>query len=137
TGDIRAISPEQLKRSQQAMSNIVAKNLPLTKATIEFSEGYPALAPTENNTKLLAYYDKVSVDLGYGNVRAVKPRDAGAADISFTSGYVDMALDGLGPRCAGGHTVNETADPRTIPMEARRVALLLYRLLASNILEKK
>jgi glutamate carboxypeptidase len=129
TGDIRAISPEQLKRAQDVMMSIVATHLPQTHAEITFGEGYPPLAPTDGNKQLLGLFDKVSQDLGYGKVTAVKPRNAGAADISFTSGYVDMALDGLGPRCDGGHTVAETADPRTIPMEATRVAVLLYRLL--------
>ncbi len=137
TGDIRAMSPAQLKKAQEEMMNIVEKHLPKTKAEIVFGEGYPPLAPTTGNYKLLEFYDKVSVDVGYGNVRAVKPRDAGAADISFTSGFVDMALDGLGPRCSGGHTVNETADPRTIPMEARRVAILLHRLTSAPAASKK
>jgi len=137
TGDIRAISPAQLKKAQEVMRNIVEKHLPQTKAEIAFGEGYPPLAPTEGNYKLLELYGDVSMDVGYGKVSAVKPRNAGAADISFTSGFVDMALDGLGPRCSGGHTVNETADPRTIPMEARRVAILLHRLLAERAINKK
>jgi len=128
TGDIRAISPEQLKKAQEVMMDVVAKHLPQTQAEIKFDEGYPPLAPTPGNHQLLNYFDKVSKDLGYGSVRAVNPRDAGAADISFTSGYVDMAMDGLGPRSDGGHTINETADPRTLPMEAKRAAILLYRL---------
>ncbi len=128
TGDIRAISPEQLKKAQGVMMEVVARHLPKTNAEIKFSEGYPPLAPTPGNYQLLGAFDQVSKDLGYGTVRAVNPRDAGAADISFTSGYVDMAMDGLGPRSAGGHTVNETADPRTLPMEAKRSAVLLYRL---------
>jgi glutamate carboxypeptidase len=128
TGDIRAISPEQLKKAQEAMTAIVNKHLPQTQATILFGEGYPPLAPTEGNKQLLAYFNQVSRDLGLGTVTAVNPRDAGAADISFTSGYVDMALDGVGMRTTGGHTVNEKADPRSIAKEAKRVAVLLYRL---------
>lgn len=128
TGDIRAVSPEQLKKAQATMMDVVQKNLPQTSAEIRFSEGYPPLAPTPGNYELLGYFDLVSKDLGYGAVRAVNPRDAGAADISFTSGYVDMAMDGLGPRSSGGHTVQETADPRTIPLQAKRAAILLYRL---------
>jgi glutamate carboxypeptidase len=130
TGDIRTISPDQLKKAQETMKGIVQKHLPQTSAEISFGEGYPPLAPTAGNTELLGYFNKVSHDLGFGDVAAVRPRDAGAADISFTSGYVDMALDGLGPRTTGGHTINEKADPRTIPMEAKRVAVLLYRLLS-------
>ena len=108
--------------------NVVADHLAQTQAEIKFYEGYPPLAPTPGNYQLLQYFDLVSRDLGYGSVAAVNPRNAGAADISFTSGYVDMAMDGLGPRSAGGHTENETADPRTLPMETKRAAILLYRL---------
>ena len=128
TGDIRAMSPEQLKKAQDVMKEIASRHLPNTQAELVFGEGYPPLAPTDGNYKLLGYFDKVSTDLGYGSVRAVNPRDAGAADISFTSGYIDMAMDGLGLRSSGGHTVNETADPRTLPMQTKRTAVLLYRL---------
>ncbi|MBA4054885.1 MAG: peptidase M20, partial [Marivirga sp.] len=137
TGDIRAVSPEQLKKAQEIMMDVVQKHLPQTSAEIKFDEGYPPLAPTPGNYQLLGYFDQVSKDLGYGSVRAVNPRDAGAADISFTSGYVDMAMDGLGPRSAGGHTVNETADPRTIPLQAKRAAILLYRLTATKAQPKR
>lgn len=128
TGDIRAISPEQLKKTQEVMREIVTRHRPQTKAEISFGEGYPPLAPVAGNYELLDYFSKVSNDLGFGNVRAVNPRDAGAADISFTAPFVEMAMDGLGPGSAGGHTVNETADPRTISMQAKRAAVLMYRL---------
>lgn len=135
TGDIRAMSPEQLAKAQSVMKEITSQHLPNTHAEIAFGEGYPPLAPTQENYKLLSYFNNVSNDLGYGSVRAVNPRDAGAADISFTSGYVDMAMDGLGLRSSGGHTVNEQADPRTLPMQTKRTAVLLYRL-AYNKVEK-
>lgn len=128
TGDIRAISPEQLAHAQEVMKQIVSHHLPHTTAAITFGEGYPPLAPTPGNYQLLKTFDQVSKDLNFGSVRAVNPRDAGAADISFTSGYVDMAMDGLGLRSSGGHTVNETADPRTLVMQTKRVAVLLSRL---------
>jgi len=133
TGDIRAISPEQLKKTQKTMRDIVSKHRPQTKAEISFGEGYPPLAPVAGNYELLSYFDKVSNDLGFGSVKAVNPRDAGAADISFTAPYVDMAIDGLGPGSAGGHTVNETADPRTLAMQAKRAAVLIYRLTQSAV----
>ena len=59
---------------------------------------------------------------------AVNPRDAGAADVSFTQGRTPMAIDGVGLMGTGGHTLGETADLRTLPLNARRVALLLARL---------
>jgi glutamate carboxypeptidase len=128
TGDIRAVSPEQLKRAQNVMQEIVSKHLPQTNATFVLSEGYPPLAPTEGNYKLLEYYNKVSEDLNFGKVTAVNPRNAGAADISFTAGYVDMAIDGLGLTGGHGHTEKEYANLKTLPMQTKRVALLLYRL---------
>ncbi len=91
SGDIRAISPDQLRKTQDTMKAIVARNLPQTQAEITFGEGYPPLAPSDGNYALLTYFSKVSADLGFGSVKAVNPRDAGAADISFTAGYVEMA----------------------------------------------
>ena len=133
TGDIRAMSAEQLEKAQSVMKEIVARHLPMTEATITFDEGYPPLAPTDGNYELLKLFDKTSRDLGFGGVDAVKPRNAGAADISFTAGLVDMALDGVGLGSTGGHTVNETANLKTLSMQAKRTAILLYRLTSSNV----
>ena len=129
TGDIRAMSAEQLKKCQETMTAIVARNLPKTSAEIVFGNGgYPPLAPTEGNFALLKMYDQASRDLGFGAIAPVKPRDAGAADISFTAGYVDMAMDGIGAGGSGGHTIHEVANLKAITMEAKRTAILLYRL---------
>ncbi|HNV28993.1 MAG TPA: M20/M25/M40 family metallo-hydrolase [Cyclobacteriaceae bacterium] len=137
TGDIRAISPEQLKRAQEVMQRVVDKHLPQTNATLTFDEGYPPLAPTDGNKKLLEYYTKVSEDLGLGKVTAVNPRDAGAADISFTAGYVDMAIDGLGLFGGHGHTDKEYANLNWLPKQTKRIALLMYRLTQNPISNKK
>jgi glutamate carboxypeptidase len=110
------------------MRSIVGRNLTGAMASIEFTEGYPPLAPSEGNQRLLALYDRASRDLGFGAVTAVDPAAAGAADISFTAGLVDMALDGLGLMGTGGHTVEETADLATLPSQTKRAALLMYRL---------
>jgi glutamate carboxypeptidase len=128
TGDLRTISPEQLERSRDRMREIVAESLPGTSAEIEFRDGYPPLAPTEGNRKLLEVYDQASRDLGYGPVEAVDPRRAGAADVSFCSGRVDGALCGLGLMGSGGHTEDETADLRTLTSQTQRAALLIWRL---------
>ena len=133
TGDIRAMSPEQLMKAQKVMKEIVARHLPMTDATITFDEGYPPLAPTDGNYELLKLFDKTSRDLGFGGVEAVKPRNAGAADISFTAGLVDMALDGVGLGSTGGHTVNETANLKSMALQAKRTAILLYRLTNTTV----
>jgi len=128
TGDIRAVSPEQLARVQDAMRALAADNLPHTSATLSFDDGYPPLAPTDGNRELLAIYSRASQDLGYGAVVAVNPLFAGAADVSFTAAHVDKAIDGLGMSGSAGHTVEETGILSALPQQAKRAALLMYRL---------
>ncbi|MCC7185921.1 MAG: M20/M25/M40 family metallo-hydrolase, partial [Acidobacteria bacterium] len=127
-GDLRALSPEQFAQAKKAMEAIVAKNLPQTSATITFDDGYPPLAPQPGNERLLALYDQASRDVGAGPVIAVDPDKAGAADVSFVSSLVPMILDGVGLMGGGGHTVNETAEMRTLPSQTKRMAVLLARL---------
>jgi glutamate carboxypeptidase len=128
TGDIRAISPEQLQRVQQTIQALISEKLPHTSATFNFGDGYPPMAPTDGNRHLLAIYSQASQDLGLGVVRAVNPLMAGAADVSFSAEHVDMAIDGLGMSGSAGHTVEETGILIALPQQAKRAALLMYRL---------
>jgi glutamate carboxypeptidase len=130
SGDLRTLSPDQLARAQERMRRIVAASPAHAGAAIAFDEGYPPLPPTDGNRRLLALFDQASRDLGFGEVTATDPARAGAADISFTSGKTPAALDALGLKGSGGHTVKETADLRTLPMQAKRAAVLLARLTA-------
>jgi glutamate carboxypeptidase len=127
-GDLRALSIEQRERAKDTMRRISSDSGAQTSAEITFEDLYPPLAPTEGNRRLLALFDEASRDLGFGPVDAVDPSRAGAADVSFTAGLVEMAIDGIGLMGTGGHTVAETADLRTLPMQAKRVAVLLHRL---------
>jgi glutamate carboxypeptidase len=127
-GDLRTLSPEQLASTKAVMREIVARPLPHTTSEIEFDDGYPPMAPTEGNRRLLALYDAVSRDLGLGPVTATEPWKAGAADVSFVAGLVPMALDGIGLAGWDDHTDRETADLRMLPALTKRAALLLYRL---------
>jgi glutamate carboxypeptidase len=128
SGDLRALSVAQFASARKTMTEIVAASLPGTHAEIAFDEGYPPLSPTDGNRRLLASYDQASRDVGTGPVTAVNPDLAGAADVSFVAAHVAMVLDGVGLMGDGGHTVNETADLRTLPSQTKRAALLLYRL---------
>jgi glutamate carboxypeptidase len=127
-GDIRAISPEQLAAAQATMRSIAAASLPGTKSDLTFDDGYPPLAPSDGNRRLLALYDQVSRDLGLWPVVAVDPMRAGAADVSFTAPYVPMAMDALGLSGWGGHTDKETADLRMFAPQTKRAAILIHRL---------
>jgi len=128
TGDLRTLSPEQLARARKTMTDIVADHLPHTTAEITFADGYPPMAPTDGNRKLLAMYSKVSTDLGFWPVTAVDPSRAGAADVSFVASIVPMAIDGLGLSGHDDHTEKETADLRMLPVQTKRAAVLMYRL---------
>lgn len=128
TGDMRTISPEQLARTQAAMRAIVAKHLPKTDAKIEFLDGYPPMAPSDGNKRLLGMYDRASQDLGLGAVQGVDPSRAGAADVAFIAPFVPMIIDGIGLSGHDDHSDKETADLRMLPAQTKRAAVLLWRL---------
>ena len=128
TGDLRTITLEQLERARATMRFTVLESLPRTSATITFDDGYPPLAPSDGNLRLLAMFSQVSEDLDYGEVTAVDPRNAGAADVSFTAGFVEIAIDGLGPGGGNDHTVDEWIDLPTLAMQSKRAAVLMHRL---------
>jgi glutamate carboxypeptidase len=128
SGDLRTVTLEQRERTKERMRKIVAAHLPQTSAEIVFEDGYPPMAPTDGNARLLRLYDGVSRDLGFGPVTAVNPRRAGAADISFAADHVEMAIDGLGLLGGDAHTPDEFADLRTFQIQTQRLALLLFRL---------
>jgi glutamate carboxypeptidase len=127
-GDLRALTPEQLQRAMATMQRVAARHYPGTGARLTFDEGYPPFAQTAGNDTLLMMVDRASRDAGLPPVGAVDPLRAGAADISFVAGRVDMAIDGLGLKGRSDHTVEETADLSMLPVQAKRAALLLHRL---------
>jgi glutamate carboxypeptidase len=126
-GDLRAVSLEQLRHTQERMRAIVADNLPQTSAEITFDDSFPPMGPTDGNRQLLQTFSDVSVDLGYEPIVALDPLERGAADVSFVAEYVD-AIDGLGAGGSGGHTVEERVNLNTIPVATKRAAVLIYRL---------
>jgi glutamate carboxypeptidase len=127
-GDMRTLSPEQLARAKQAMAAIVKESLPHAESAITFEDGYPPLAPTDGNRKLLAMYDQASRDVGAGPVGPVDPDRAGAADVSFVAGHVPLILDGIGLMGTNDHTPEETADLDTLLSQSKRAAVFLLRL---------
>jgi len=127
-GDLRALTVEQFEKAKATMRAIVAESLPRTQAQITFDDGYPPLAPSAGNERLLVMYDRASRDLGLGPVTAVSPDRAGAADVSFVAGEVRMIIDAIGLKGRDDHSPAETADLRTLPVQAKRAALLIARL---------
>lgn len=126
-GDIRTLTDEQLERTRAAMRAIVARSLPRTQAEISFTDGYPSMVATEANHALLRRFDEVSRALDLSPIEPFDPARRGAADISFVAPYV-AGLDGLGVVGGGSHTVDERIDLRSLPIAARRAAVLIHRL---------
>ncbi|MBT3426797.1 MAG: M20/M25/M40 family metallo-hydrolase [Gammaproteobacteria bacterium] len=127
-GGLRTISRKQELEARKAMQEVVENgSLPETAAEINFSDGYPAMSPSQGNMALFAVLDSVSQDLGYGTMTPGNPGLRGAADVSFVADYVD-AVDGIGAEGNGAHTLNESIDLSTLPLLIERAALLMYRL---------
>lgn len=126
-GDLRALSNDQIARTQAKMKAIVGQHLPGTGATLSFDEGYPAMAPTPGNTALLTKLNTINSDLGLKTMPALDPLKRGAGDISFVAGDVD-GLVGLGTDSEGDHTPRETVDLASIKRQAKRAAILMTRL---------
>jgi glutamate carboxypeptidase len=126
-GGLRFISEKQKENARNKMREIVAQNLPKTKATITFNDSYPAMEPSDGNLALLSLLDQVSKDLGHGGVDPYDPLKRGAADISFVANYTD-GMDGLGTMGKGAHTPQETVNLNTMNALIQRSAILIYRL---------
>ncbi len=127
-GDIRCLTEKQIQNTVVKMKEIVAKNLPKTSASIKFELTYPPMQPTPGNYSVLKVLDKISQDMGQGEVKAFDPSKRGAGDISFVAEYVD-GLDGLGTMGGGSHTPKEYMDLEHFKELTQRAALLIYRLI--------
>ena len=127
SGDIRAVSAGQLERTRDKMRKIVEAHLPGTSAEITFQEGYPAMEATAGNQRLLALLNTVNRDLNFENMEALPPARRGAGDVSFVAPYLD-SISGLGSLGRNAHVAGETVDLTRQPIQAKRTALLIYRL---------
>lgn len=126
-GDLRTLSNDQTERMAKKMREIVGQNLNGAKAELEFSEGYPAMAPTEGSRKLLGKLNEVNQDLGLAVMPELDPLKRGAGDISFVADKVD-GLIGLGAAGEGSHAPGETMEVASLDRQTKRAALLMTRL---------
>ena len=127
SGDIRTISNEQTEGTQRKMRDIVAQHLPGTGAEITFMEGYPAMAPTDGSRALLKLLNDVNRTLGVQEMPELDPLQRGAGDIAFVASMLP-GLAGIGATGNGDHTSSETIDLPSQRLNAKRDALLMYRL---------
>jgi glutamate carboxypeptidase len=126
-GDLRTLDNEQTARAQAKMRAIVADHLPKTGATITFEEAYPAMATTEAGHALVKQLNEVNATLGLPVMEEMDPMARGAGDIAFVAPYVP-GLVGTGVMGEGAHAEGETVFLDSIPRQAKRMALLMYRL---------
>ena len=109
------------------MIAIAAQNSPKTKAELVFNDPYPPMAPTEGNRAILARLNVVNSDLGLPAMPELDPLRRGAGDVGFVAADLD-SLAGLGVAGGGDHTENEFVDLTSIPLQAKRAAILMSRL---------
>jgi glutamate carboxypeptidase len=126
-GEFRSLSPQQSERVRAKMEAIVARNAPKTGAELIFNDPYPPMAPTEGNRAVLARLNGVNRDLGLPEMPELDPLRRGAGDIGFVAADVD-GLAGMGPAGSGDHTERELVDLKSLPLQARRAAILMSRL---------
>jgi glutamate carboxypeptidase len=126
-GDLRTLDNEQMTRVEAKMRAIVADHVPKTGATISFGEGYPAMPPTEAGRALMKQLNEVNATLGLSAMEEIDPMARGAGDIAFVAPYVP-GLVGTGVMGEGAHAEGETVFLDSIPRQAKRMALLMYRL---------
>jgi glutamate carboxypeptidase len=126
-GDIRCLNEEQSTRVKKKMEAIVRDHLARTSARIDFMDGYPAMGVTPASEALLAQLQQVNATLGFPPELVTNPTEGGAGDIAFVAPYVP-GLVGVGAMGAGAHAEGETVYPDSIPRQAKRMAVLMYRL---------
>jgi glutamate carboxypeptidase len=129
-GDLRTLSPEQFDRVKSKMQSIVSMGLPGTRAEIHIEDTYPPMVATNGNKALFALRNEVNRALGVPEEEELDPILRGAGDISFVAPYVD-SLSGLGANGSGAHAPGETVDLGRLPLQSKRAAVLISRLLAA------
>ncbi len=127
SGDLRALTPESIARTEAKMREIVARPFNGGSATLTFDGKYPPMAPTAGNRALLGKLNEVNATLGLEPMGELDPLKRGAGDISFVAADVD-SLVGLGPASEGDHTSAEVVDLASLWRQAKRAALLMTRL---------
>lgn len=131
-GDLRAISQEQIDRTETKMRAIVAQPLAGAHAEISFeTDIYPPMPPTPGNRALLAELNGVNRDMGLAEMGELDAADRGAGDISFVASEVN-GLAGLGPTSSGSHTALETVEIPSIFKQAKRAAILMSRIASKH-----
>ncbi|HEY9236595.1 MULTISPECIES: M20/M25/M40 family metallo-hydrolase [Phenylobacterium] len=126
-GDLRTLSNSQTDSVRAKMKAIVEKPLAGASASIEFGEGYPAMAPTQASRALLGKLNEVNRDLGLEPMAELDPLKRGAGDIGFV-GDLLPGLIGFGTAGEGSHAPGETMELGSLTRQTKRAALFMSRM---------
>lgn len=127
SGDLRFLRDAQRDSARARMRAVLARPLPGATAELTFEDGYPAMAVTPANERLLTIFDGASRALGYPAVESTAPESRGAGDVSFVAPYIP-GIDGLGVDGRGSHSPQESVSLPSIRMSAERAAVFMARL---------
>ncbi len=127
-GDMRTISIDQAEKVKAKMRAIVAKHLPGTSAEITFGASGPGMPPTDGSRALLAKLNVINREMGLAAMPELEPMLRGGGDISSVAHLIEGGLVGMGPAGEGSHAPGETVDLKSLPLQAKRAAVMMYRL---------
>jgi glutamate carboxypeptidase len=127
-GDMRTISIDQAEQVKAKMRAIVANHLPGTSAEIIFGASGPGMPPTDGSRALLAKLNVINREMGLAAMPELDPMLRGGGDISSVAHLIEGGLIGMGPAGEGSHAPGETVDLKSLPLQAKRAAVMMYRL---------
>ncbi len=127
-GDFRFLTPAQKLEFENKLTAMVKNSLPNTTSKVDFQDGIPAMPPTAANLELLKKYSQASEALGTGPIQPLPAGLRGAGDISHVASLVSANLAGLGPIGLGTHSVIESIELASLPVQTERTALFIYKL---------
>jgi glutamate carboxypeptidase len=126
-GDIRTLSPEQesrVRREDARHRRRATSTRPLLDRLLR--RRLPADGADRGQQGAAGRLNQVNATLGLPEMPPGDPANRGAGDISFVA-FID-GLVGLGMAGEGSHAPGETADLRSLDVQAKRAALLMSRL---------
>jgi glutamate carboxypeptidase len=86
------------------------------------------MPPTEGSRALLAKLNVINKEMGLAFMPELDPMLRGGGDISGVADLIDGGLIGMGAAGEGSHAPGETVDLKSLPLQAKRAALMMYRL---------
>ena len=104
--------PNRSPTSRTACTALPSTIFPGTTAELTFENGYPPMAPTAGNKRLLQPLNESSRSAGLPEAGELDPMLGGAGDISFIAPFVDSLF-------------GESVDVESFPRQAKRAALLI------------